>query len=308
MRTEYRNTGFLLLTAMIWGGAFVAQQVGGDFTGPMSFNCVRNFIAFFAIAPVIKLLDHYGLTRHRPQTAEEWRYLIKAGGVSGFFLAAATLVQQVGLYLGASVGKAGFLTACYIIFVPIIGRFVGRLCRINVWIAAVVALEGLHLLCIKETSDFTIILADWLMLLCAALFSIQILVVDKYVGKVDGVRMSWIQVGVSFLLSFVPMLIWEIELTPAGICTWLAPFGEIKLWESLLYTAVLSSGVAYTLQIVGQQGVNPAVASLVMSLESVFAVLSGWLCLNEQLTTREALGCVVMFIAIIIAQLPERKK
>lgn len=307
MRIEYKHTGMLLITAMIWGGAFVAQAEGGALTGPMSFNCIRNLIAFIVIAPVIKLLDKCGLTKNQPVTREDWLLLLKAGIAGGFFLAAATLVQQVGLYLGATVGKAGFLTACYIIIVPIMGRIIGRFCSVFVWVAAIIALGGLYLLCIKEGSFDGIVLSDGLMLLCAALFSVQILIVDKYVGKIDGVRMSWIQVAVSFVLSFIPMLFWEMELTPEGIIQWLAPFSEMKLWVSLIYTAVLSSGVAYTFQIIGQQGVNPSVASLVMSLESVFAVLSGWLFLNEQLTVREIFGCITMFIAIIIAQLPLRK-
>lgn len=205
----------------------------------------------------------------------------------------ASSLQQVGLQY-TTVGKAGFITACYIIIVPVCGIFLHKKIGGKVWIAVVLSLAGLYLLCITE--KLTIGRGDLLVFLCALVFSMHIIVIDHFSPKVDGVKMSCIQFFVCGVLSLLPMFILE-EPQMAAV---------IKSWAPILYAGVLSSGVAYTLQIVGQKNVNPAIASLLLSLESCFSVLAGWVILKQQLTAKEGLGCILMFAAIILAQLPDK--
>lgn len=292
---KLKNSLLLLLTATIWGVAFVAQSVGMEHVGPFTFVCARSVIGGLALLPVIAVLRQTGTspkqTREERQKAR--RVLLLGGVCCGAVLCFASVFQQVGI-LYTTVGKAGFLTACYILIVPLIGLLFGRRCGAKVWCGVGLALVGLYLLCIKD--GFSINLGDGLVLICALLFSLHILVIDHFSPKVDGVKMSCIQFFVCAGFAAVGMFVFE------------QPSWEqlLAAWAPVLYAGLLSSGVGYTLQIVGQKGMNPAVASLIMSLESVISVLAGWLILGQTLTVRELSGCVLMFAAIVLAQLPER--
>ncbi len=298
-KIQLRNSLLLLLTATIWGVAFVAQSVGMEYVGPFTFNMVRSIIGGIALIPCIFLLDKTASTKKEERTMEEKQQsrktLIIGGILCGILLAFAVNFQQIGIQY-TTVGRAGFITACYIIIVPLIGMtFFNKKCGSMIWIAVVLALAGLYLLCITEA--FEIGQGDFLILICSFLFSLHILVIDHYSPLVDGVKMSCIQFFVCGVISAIPAFLTEqIKLSNIG-----------QAWGSLLYAGALSCGVAYTLQIVGQKNMNPTVASLILSLESCIAVLAGWLILGERLTTREFIGCVLMFIAIILAQLPEKR-
>lgn len=300
MKLEVRNSLLLLLTALIWGVAFVAQRQGGAAAGPYSFNCIRSFLGGLVLLPVIPFLDK--VTGHTKQkTAQDKRRLITGGIVCGVVLFVSSTLQQLGLYYGTTAGKAGFLTACYILLVPVLGIIFGRKCRWNVWISILAAVVGLYFLCLTE--GFSIQLSDGLVLLCAVCFSIHIMVVDHFSPLVDGVRMSCIQFFTCGVLGLIPMIGVDIRQCPGGISEWLQIFGSLDAWIPILYAGIMSCGVAYTLQIVGQNGINPSVASLLMSLESVFSVLAGMLLLHETMSGREVLGCVLVFAAVIFAQI-----
>ena len=216
------------------------------------------------------------------------------GGIAcGVALFAASNFQQFGIQY-TTVGKAGFITACYIVIVPIIGLFLGKKCSPFIWAAVVMALVGLYLLCI--TDGFSIGLGDVLVLICAVLFSLHILVIDHFSPKADGVKLSCIQFLVCGILSTILALVLEHPQISSILTAWLP----------ILYAGVMSCGVAYTLQIVGQKNVNPTVASLILSLESCISVLAGWVILGQKLSAKELIGCVIMFAAIILAQLPEK--
>jgi len=303
-RQRRQHSFLLILTALIWGTAFTAQSAGGDTAGPYTFNCIRSFIGAAVLLPVIGLSDRLQLTRHRPVGREDRRVLMAGGIACGVALAVASNLQQMGIYLGSSAGKAGFLTSCYMLIVPVIGLFFHKKCSWNVWAGIVAAVAGLYLLCIK--GDFRIRFSDVLLLLCAFVFAIHILVIDHFGVRVDGVRMSCIQFFVCGLISAIPMYAVDIRHAHAadGIAAWACALGKPDAWFPVLYAGVLSCGVGYTLQIIGQQNVNPTVASLLLSLESVFSVLAGWVILGEALQGREILGCVLIFGAVVFAQLP----
>ena len=303
---QIRQSLILLLTAVIWGVAFVAQSVGMDYVGPFTFLCVRSFIGGLVLLPCISLLNR--LNGHEEKAIQDNRQasegqtektdkkqLLLGGACCGLALCAASCFQQFGI-LYTSVGKAGFLTAFYIIIVPILGLFFGKKCGPFVWIGVLLALAGLYFLCMTESLRLGT--GDILVFICACLFSVHILVIDYFTRFVDGVKMSCIQFFVCAALSGIAMLIFEKpELAQL-----------LAAWKPILYAGVLSSGAGYTLQIVGQKDMNPTVASLILSLESVVSVLAGMLLLNQHLTNRELLGCVLMFTAIILAQLPQKSK
>ncbi|MCH5266411.1 MAG: DMT family transporter [Lachnospiraceae bacterium] len=303
-----RNSLLLVLTAFIWGIAFVAQSTGGDAVGPYTFNCIRSIIGGIVLVPVIKLLDGLHLTKKKPVSSEDWKLLLTGGIACGIALSVASNLQQMGIYMGSSAGNAGFLTACYMLIVPVLGLFLKKKCGWNVWLGIVIAVGGLYLLCIHGA--FSIRFSDILLLLCALSFAVHILVIDHFAIQVDGVRMSCIQFIVSGVLSAIPMFFVDMKHSVSGIAAWAPALTEPSAWIPILYAGVLSCGVAYTLQIIGQQGVNPTVASLIMSLESVFSVLAGWVLLGEKLSGREILGCVLIFGAVVLAQVPigERRK
>ncbi len=299
---KIRNSCLLVLTALIWGVAFVAQSTGGDAIGPYMFNGIRSMIGGLVLIPVIVVLDRLHLTQRKPVTREDKRRLLIGGTACGIALCLATNVQQVGIYLGASSGKAGFLTACYILLVPILGIFLKKKCGWNIWVGVVITLAGLYLLCMKDS--FSLEFCDVLILSCALCFSVQILLVDHFSPLVDGVRLSCIQFLVCGIITAVPALIFDLPRTGAEFGAWLEIFASMDAWIPILYAGIMSCGVAYTLQIVGQDGLNPTVASLLMSLESVFAALAGWLILGETMGGREIAGCGLIFAAIVLAQVP----
>lgn len=290
-----KNNAMLLLTALIWGCAFVAQSVGMDYVGPFTFNAVRSLIGAVVLLPVIALMDRLeGKDKKKAEKKGDTRTLILGGVCCGIALGVASSLQQIGIQY-TTVGKAGFITAMYIVIVPLMGVFVGRKVRPMIGLCVVIAVAGLYFLCMK--GGFSLGGGDLLVLICAVAFSVHILVIDYFSPLVDGVRMSAIQFLVAGLMCLVPMFLWE-QPQPAVI---------LSAWAPILYAGVLSCGVAYTLQILGQKGADPVVASLLLSLESVFSVLAGWVILGQALSARELFGCALMFGAIILAQLPERK-
>lgn len=306
MRTrKIRNTVLLLITAIIWGTAFVAQSEGGKDVGPFTFNGIRSVIGGIVLLPVIILMDKTGRSVKKPVTMKDKKKLTTGGILCGVILFLGSSLQQLGLYMGTTAGKAGFLTACYILIVPILGIFLKKKCGINVWCGVVLTVIGLYLLCMTEEISFK--LCDVVTLSCALVFSLHILVVDYYSPLVDGVRMSCIQFFTCGILCSIPMFFVEMKHSSEGLMALASDLTSLEAWIPILYAGILSCGVGYTLQIIGQEGLNPTIASLLMSLESVFAVIAGWLILEQKLTPKEMLGCVVMFIAIVIAQLPFEK-
>lgn len=303
---KLKHSLLLLLTALIWGTAFVAQSSGGNACGPYTFNCIRSIIGAVILLPVIFLLEKKGFSDRRPKTKQDKRNLICGGVLCGIALCLASNLQQLGLYFGASAGKAGFLTACYILIVPILGIFLKKKCGINIWIGVAFTLIGLYLLCSDGSFSFT--LPDLLLLLCALIFSFHILIIDHFSPLVDGVRMSCIQFFVCGLLSVIPMFIFDMNHSLSGITSWIPSLMTWSAWIPILYAGFLSCGVGYTLQIIGQEGLNPAIASLLMSLESVFSVIAGWIILGETMGPRELIGCGMIFIAIVLAQIPSKTK
>ena len=295
---KVRNSMLLLLTALVWGVAFVAQRQGGASAGPYTFNCIRSFLGGLVLLPVIPFLDRYTGGK-KPQSAQDRRRLAVGGALCGLVLFVASTFQQMGIYYGTTAGKAGFLTACYILLVSVLGIFLGRKCRFNVWISILVAVAGLYFLCL--TDGLSLQVSDGLVLLCAVCFSVHIMVVDHFSPLVDGVRMACIQFFVCGAWGLLPMI--GVEMRQMGAAAWLRSLGSIDVWIPILYAGFISCGVGYTLQIVGQNGVNPAIASLLMSLESVFSVLAGMVLLHETMTGREILGCVLVFAAVIFAQM-----
>lgn len=296
-----KNILILLLTALIWGVAFVAQTTGGDVVGPYSFICIRYIIGGLVLIPVIKFLDSRGLSGGKPVTPIQKRILIKGGILCGLCLFFASVFQQLGLYFGTPAGKAGFLTTCYIILVPIYGLFLKKRCGLNIWVAVVITVAGLYMLCLGEA--LTIQTSDVLVLICSALFALHIMIIDNFVDRVDPVRMSCIQFFTAGILAIVPMIFSDMQHSAAGYSAWVGALASWDAWLPILYAGIMSSGVAYTLQIIGQKGFNPTIASLIMSLESVFSVLAGWLILSQKLGLKEILGCVLIFAAVIIAQI-----
>ena len=275
---KIKNSLLLLLTATIWGVAFVAQSVGMDYVGPLTFNCVRSLLGGIVLIPCIWLLGRLDGKQavQKRRTAEEKKKeqkdLLAGGILCGILLCLASNFQQMGI-MYTSVGKAGFITACYIIIVPILGIFLNRKCGINVWFGVLFALLGLYFLCVKGNTStvemerliswFPVGKGEILLMICALLFSLHILVIDYFTVRVDGVKMSCIQFFVCGVLSGAGMFLVE-EPRMAEILT---------AWQPILYAGIMSCGVAYTLQIVGQKGMNPTVASLILSLESVMEYL-----------------------------------
>ena len=303
-KTQVRNSFLLLLTAIIWGSAFVAQSVGMEHVEPFTFTFTRSIIGGVVLIPVIILLrktdsaamrrDSQGKDVAGIQGITKYEWL---GGICcGIALCAASNFQQIGM-LHTTVGKAGFITALYVVIVPILGLFLRKRVPALIWFCVVLSVAGLYLLCMPKGA-FSLAQGDVLVLICALLFSFHILIIDYFSPKGDGVVISCIQFFVCGILSGIIMLFVE-NPTFANIM-------DAK-W-SILYAGALSSGVAYTLQVVAQKGVNPTVASLILCLESVVAVLAGWIILGDKLTSRELAGCILMFVAIVLAQLPTPKK
>ncbi len=296
MNSRVRHTLFPLLAAAIWGTAFVAQSVSTDFVRPFTFNFLRSVVAFFVLLLILCLfrLARCKTAASTPQKPTDRKALWLGGVCCGTALAAASYLQQAGLS-DTSAGKAGFITALYIVLVPVLGLFLHKRASLPVWIAVASAVVGLYLLCVRE--NFTIGAGDAYVFACALVFAVHILLIDRFAGRMDGIALSCVQFAVMALLSGAGMLLFEtVDWAAIGQC-----IGPI------LYVGVFSSGVAYTLQILAQKDADPTVVSLLLSLESVFSVLAGAVILHERLTGREYIGCAFMFIAVILAQLPADK-
>ncbi len=291
MKQKWIGNLLLIMTAMIWGAAFVAQRVAMDDIGPLTFTAARSFIAALALWPVALWFRRGGRAPAPDVRRQTWM----GGLCCGVVLFAASASQQLGL-VETSAGKAAFITTLYIVLVPLVGLFFRRRTSPNVWIAVAVAAAGLYLLCMR--GDTAISGGDLFVLLCAFLYTAHILVISHFSRRADCVMMSCVQFLVAGALSLITALLFETpRLAQLSACLW-----------PLLYAGVFSSAVAYTLQIIAQKRTDPTVASLLMSLESVFAALSGWIFLGELFTPREWVGALLMLGAILLAQLPASRK
>lgn len=291
MKKQFSGVFALLSATVIWGSAFIAQSVGMDRIGPFTFQAVRCFLAVVFLFPASALFS-----KGKPFW-KSWAdpALWRSGIICGLALFAASSLQQIGLVY-TDAGKAGFLTAMYIVFVPFLGLFVGRKPGRNALLSLIPAIVGLYLLSCTSVSGIN--KGDVLLLLCAVAFSVQILLIDRHCAGLDGLKLNCIQALVVTVLSVPCALLTEtVDASLIASC-----------WLPLGYAGILSMGVAYTLQIVGQKRVAPSAAALLMSLESVFAALFGWLLLHETMTKAELLGCALVFAAVVISQLPEKKE
>lgn len=305
MKHKIINNLLLLLTALIWGCAFVAQSVGMEYIGPFTFNCIRSIMGGLVLLPVIWVMRHSKnecncrtekdrKTVSFPvdeKTRENRRELVVGGICCGAALAVASSLQQMGLVY-TSPGKAGFITALYILIVPFLGIFLGKKAGIKTWVGVVLAVIGMYFLCI--TDHFSLSRGDTLVLLCAVAFAVHILLVDHFSPRVNGVCLSCIQFFVCGGICAVAMMLIEQPQIE----------NIVAVWKPLAYAGIFSCGVAYTLQIIAQKNTDPTVASLLLSLESVFSVIAGWLILGEMLSGRELFGCLLVFAALVLAQLP----
>lgn len=301
-----RQSFILFLTAVIWGVAFVAQSAGMEYLGPFTYNGVRSVLGGLVLLPCIALLNRLQgkngkevpceqETEAAGERAGDRRQLLTGGLCCGVVLFAASNFQQFGIQY-TTVGKAGFITAMYILIVPLLGLLLHKKVGMQVWMGVLYGIAGLYLLCMKDS--FRLEKGDALVLVCAVIFSLHILVIDHFSQKVDGVKMSCIQFWVCGILSLFCSLLFESPDLQSILASWLP----------ICYGGIMSCGVAYTLQIIGQKGMNPTVASLILSLESVVAVVAGFLILGQSMSRRELFGCLMMVMAIVSAQLPERKK
>ena len=291
-RREIICTLVLIVTAFIWGCAFAAQSIGAGFVGPFTFLTARTWIAFFALLPVIAVREQVLIRMgdRVKKTAGQSKMLILGGAVCGFFLFTASASQQIGISF-TTTAKAGFITALYVVLVPVLSFFLHRSVNRKVWGCVMLAVIGLYLLCMGES--FTLSAGDSWMLLCAFLFSLQILSVNYFVKYTDPVKLAALEFLFEGIFAGICMLVFE-PLNAEGVMAAL---------PTILYAGFMSSAVGYTLQIVAQDGLDPAVASIVMSFESVFAALAGWVVLHEAMSARELIGCVLMFAAIVISQI-----
>lgn len=289
-----RQNIFPTLAALIWGTAFVAQSVAADHVQPFTFNTARAVIAFLFLLILVAGIRKYRAVRREamPRGAAYWRDLLIAGVCCGLAMTVATNLQQKGLET-TTAGKSGFITALYIVLVPLFGLFLHKKVSRAVWLSVALAVVGLYFLCIKES--MTVSFGDFLTMLSAVCFAGHILTIDHFSARVDGVELSCMQFLVMTLASAIGMLAfetpeWETLRMAAG---------------SILYVGIFSSGVAYTLQILAQKGSNPTTVALLMSLEAVFATLAGALILHDKMSAREYMGCLIMLVAVMLAQIPE---
>lgn len=293
MKKQLQGTLALLGATVIWGSAFIAQSVGMDLIGPFTFQAIRCSLAVLFLIPLSMLLDHkIGIRK----SVQQWKNpkLWKSGIICGGALFIATSLQQIGL-IYTDAGKAGFITALYIVLVPILGLFVHRKPGILAVISVVLAVIGLYLLSCMGVTQINI--GDLFLMGCALAFAVQILMIDSFAPDLDGLRLNCVQALVVAVLS-IPFMLFRETLNLQCI---------LDCWLPLAFAGILSMGVAYTLQIEGQKQLEPTTASLIMSLESVFAALGGWLILNERMTAWELSGCALVFAGVIISQIPVKK-
>ena len=291
MKSKKIISSFLLiLISVAWGGSFVAQSKGGDLVGPFTFGFFRFLVAGIAILPIIAFLDSREKKSDKPKMDYSTKELIRDGFVCGFFLAGTSAFQQLGLFAGTPSGKAGFLTSCNVIFVPIICLFFKEKIKWNMWLSIVVTVCGLYLLCVND--GFSVQMSDVLVLICSVMNAARI------------IKLACVQFFSASLFLTVPMAISEMR----DFSQWCASINQSALWLSLLYAGVIAGTFAFTVQNVAQKYVDPTVSSLLMSTESVFAVLAGWLIVGDKLTVKELVGCAIIFVALVIAQLPNKMK
>ena len=302
MSKKMQSNILLLFTALIWGSSFVAQKSGMDYIEPFTFNGIRMVIGGLVLIPFILLMDRKKARdgAAEPMSDEEKakaRKKIIAGGICcGLAIFVASSLQQFGVSY-TTAGKAGFITTLYVVIVPIISVLLRKRVRPIMWLCVVLGAVGLYLLCMTDDS-FKLAFGDMLVLLAAVAFAVHIMVVDHFAAKLDGTKLSCIQFLTSGILGLIGMAIFESPDINAILDCWLP----------ILYAGVLSCGLGYTFQVIAQKYAEPTVASLLMSLESVFAVISGAILLHETMSMRELTGCAVIFAAVIISQLPEKKK
>ncbi len=283
---------YALLASFIWGTAFVAQSMSADIVSPFAFNMSRSLIAAIALLILNVAIFSFKKKKHGYCMPKSEKKQALIGGVlCGTFLAIATALQQAGLS-ETSAGKAGFITALYIVIVPVLGIFLRKKVHVSIWISVIIAVAGLYFLCVK--GSMSIKNSDVLVILCAFMFAIQILLIDHFVSKVDGIVLSFVQFVTTFVLSLIGMLVFE-DFDINAIIECIFP---------ILYVGIFSSAVAYTLQILAQKNSNPTVISLLLSLESVFSVIAGAVILGDKLSAREYIGCALMFAAVVLAQIP----
>ena len=299
MKRQIKGNILLFLTTLIWGCTFVAQDMAMEFIGPFEYQTVRSIIGALVLLPVIFILDakkkHDGT--YAPMTKQGLKQLLTGGIICGFCLCIASCFQQMGIAYGTTPGKAGFITAMYIIFVPIIGLFFKKKVAPHFWICVALATGGLYLLCITG-EDMSISFSDFLTLMCAIAFSFQILAIDHFAPRVDCLKLSCLQFFMSGVFSSIPMFLFE-GLSFTRIHAALGP---------ILFAGVLSCGVAYTLQTIGQKYTEPAIGSLIMSFESFFAALAEAVIFLRLPATREIFGCFLMLVAILFSQMNFKRK
>ena len=298
---QVRQVLFPILAAFIWGTAFVAQDLCADVIDAFTFNAVRSYIAVVVLLIIIFIADKVKKDKPVLSPAEKKQSrkdLLVGGFCCGTALAIASNFQQAGLVAGTDAGKAGFITALYVVLVPVFGLFFKRKVSLPTWIAVALSVAALYLLCIK--GGFSIAASDLLVLVCAVCFAVHILVIDHFTAKVDGIKLSCMQFLVAGIWSTLCSLVFSSP-------DWSA---ILSCALPILYVGVFSSGVAYTLQILAQKDSNPTVVTILLSLESVFAVIAGAIILKQQMSVREYVGCAIMFAAVILAQIqfPVKKK
>lgn len=289
---RYSGPLMLLLTAMIWGAAFVAQSVGMDYVGPFTMQSVRSLLGGLVLLPVIALMGRGKPKASAPGSKKD---LILGGITCGILLTVASVLQQYGI-LYTTVGKAGFITTLYVVLVPIIGLFLRKRVPPLIWLCVALSVTGLYLLCISGAASLN--RGDLLVMLCALVFSFHIIAIDHFSPKVDGVQLSCIQFLVCGILCFFPMMLLE-RPTPGAL---------LAAWKPIAYAGILSCGVGYTLQVVAQNRTDPTVASLILCMESVFSAVFGWILLGQGMALRELAGCGLMFASILLAQFADRVK
>ncbi len=293
VKKKTKGNLILLVTSLIWGCAFVAQSVAMDDVGAWTFTCLRNLIAAIALLPLLKVTN--AKNKSEGVVVKDRSALLKGGLSCGCVLAIATMFQQRGIVY-TTVGKTGFITALYIVIVPIMQLFQGKRFKTSLWVAVSTAIVGFYFLSMNGV-DSGVQKGDLLVLVSSVLFSVHILIIDAAVEKVNPVQISFLQFAVAGLLCLIPMFVFE-HPSIVSIKAAMVP---------LLYAGVISSGVGYTLQIIGQKDADPSMASMILSLESVFSVIAGYVFLHQELSVREMFGCVLVFVAIVIANRADRK-
>lgn len=299
--SNVKNSIYLFSAALIWGTAFVFQSMGNEYMEPFTFFASRSFLGFLVLVPFVIVKLKKQSSKVEKNNKIPIKFTLIGGACCGIALTVASLFQQYGMKY-TTVGKAGFITALYIIITPILGIFIKKKCPYTVWIGAVLSVIGMYFLCVTES--FTVSIGDILILICAVIFSVQILAIDYFSPKTDGVVLSCIQFFVCFIISLVLALIFDkpsINQLVDGIIP-------------VLYAGIMSSGVAYTFQILGQKNFNPTAAAMILSLESVISTVAGYIAYNfgfltkdQSLTSIQITGCVIVFCAVIFVQIPVDK-